>query len=94
MASWLELSRDLKKGDRVAFARSWDVFPETVVPAGAIATVVENSLNEMEPTLFLLPDDPAIREALRRWSGEVYLYGPDHPDSPEWGKEAPVRPVA
>jgi hypothetical protein len=94
MASWLELSRDLKKGDRVAFARPWDVFPETVVPAGAIATVVENSLNEMEPTLFLLPDDPAIREALRRWSGEVYLYGPDHPDSPEWGKEAPVRPVA
>jgi hypothetical protein len=93
MTTWLELSRDLKKGDRVVFATDWDIFPETIVVAGTTATVVENSLNEMEPTLIVLPDDEVIRRALRYWDGEVYVYGPE-PRSRAWDDEAPVRAVA
>ena len=60
-----------------ASVEPWDIFPETIVPAGSLATVVENSLNEMQPCLIVLPDDDAQRVRLKEWSGNVWLWGPD-----------------
>jgi hypothetical protein len=48
------------------------IFPETIVPAGSLATVVENSLNEMQPCLIVLPDDDAQRVRLKV-GGNVWL---------------------
>lgn len=74
MTTWFELSRDLKAGDRVVFTAPLDRFSEDlIVPSGTTCMVVANGLNEMHPTLFLLPDDPEIRKKLAAWDGEILL---------------------
>jgi hypothetical protein len=90
--SWLELSA-VKDGTRVVFAQAWDIFPECTVPAGTLATVKENSLNEMQPGMWVLPDDESIRLALADdWEGNVHLYNIDlktHADEPDSGWDQP-----
>lgn len=70
--SWFDLSK-VKDGTRVRFAQDWDIFPECVVPAGTLATVVNNSLNEITSEMHVLADPLEIRRALEKWDGEVYL---------------------
>ncbi len=51
--------------------------------------VTENGLNEIIPTLYLLPDDEKIQGALIPWERQIILYGP--PDTGgDWLVEAPV----
>ncbi len=74
MATWFELSRDLKTGTRVRFVESVDRFSEGfIIPVGATATVVENGLNEIWCALSLEPDDVKIRESLAAWDGHIIL---------------------
>jgi hypothetical protein len=49
---------------------------EIIGPQGTLATVVENSLNEMQPVLIVKPDDANLRAPLREWDGNVWLYAP------------------
>ena len=49
--TWFRASAELSGGDRVRF-----VSAHGDIPAGTIATVVENSLNEMQPVLIVKPD--------------------------------------
>ncbi len=74
--SWLECAK-LAKGQRVIFVEPWDVFPECVVQAGTVATVIEQGLNEAQPCLWLLPDSKEIRTALAAWNGEIWLHNRD-----------------
>jgi hypothetical protein len=78
--TWFEASATLKEGDRVCFVLPWDIYPETTLREGELATVIENSLNEMQPVLIVLPDSATQRERLKEWDGHVWLYGPD----PAW----------
>jgi hypothetical protein len=90
MTTWFELSRDLKKGDRVIFTTSLDRYSEDlIVPPGTVCTVTENDLNEMEPTLYLLPDDTAIRDKLALWEGQIMLTLADS-ENYDWQEIAPV----
>ena len=99
MATWFELSRNLKAGDRVVFTTPLDRFSEDlIVPAGTTCAVVANGLNEIHPTLFLLPDDPEIRKKLAAWDGEILLYcpadagaDPDTEAGAGWHETAPVE---
>jgi hypothetical protein len=92
MATWLELSRDLKTGDRITFVSDWDRYPDVFVKAGETAVVVENSLNEIEPTLFVRPDNEQLQQALKEWDGLVHVYGPWYEDE-TWNDKAPIRQV-
>jgi len=102
MMSWLEASERLNAGDRVKFVYGWDIFPETQIDAGELATVVENGLNEMEPVLILRPDRETIRIALKAWDGNVWMSGPEdlaHDDNRElridsgWTDSCPLERV-
>jgi hypothetical protein len=92
MSTWLELARDLKAGDRVRFDCDWDRYPDVYVHAGNLGTVVENSLNEMEPTLFIRPDNVTIQKQVKDWDGVVHVYGPWHDDE-SWNDVAPVSKI-
>jgi hypothetical protein len=101
--TWFELST-LEAGTRVQFVEPFDIFSENIlVPAGTLATLMDNSLNEIQPLMAVLPDDRDIRRKLLDWDGEVILYGwtnnggminsadadPTHEDS-EWQQESPL----
>jgi hypothetical protein len=91
--SWIKLA-ELPDGARVVFSEDYDIFPECVVPAGTVATIVENSLNEMQPGLFLQPDDESIRTALKQWDGIIYLMpeaDSGDPEDPAWQEPSPVE---
>ena len=84
--TWLELSK-LPNGARVMFTTSWDIFAENlIVPAGTHATVIENSLNEMQPVLFVRPDDEAVREKLKEWDGLIHI----NPFTGDFEEEGPL----
>jgi len=87
--TWLELSK-LPNGARVAFAVDHDVFPETVIPAGAQAVIEENDLNEIWCAMILRPDSKQIQHDLHAWDGCVYL---DRDDA-EWGALSPLAVVS
>lgn len=70
--TWLQLSR-LENGTRVVFAEPHDIFPITIIERGTVATVVNNSLNEIYCMIAVLPDNRKIRHELREWDGEVQL---------------------
>lgn len=94
MANWIELSK-LQPGARVRFPSGFDIFPDCLVPAGAMATVEENGLNEIYCTMLLKPDDQAVRDALSEWDGLVHLSGPERPnDMRDWLEDAPVEVVS
>jgi hypothetical protein len=90
--TWLELA-SVEEGARVVFAEPWDIFPFAVVPQGTLATVKENSLNEMIPGMWVLPDDENVRQALAdEWEGCVHLYNIElktHADEPDSGWDRP-----
>ncbi len=71
--TWFEASK-LPAGTRVVFADDHDIYPEALVPAGTMATVTTNDLNEMSASLYVLPDDASLRDALKEWDGEIILY--------------------
>ena len=78
MLSWFEASAKLNAGDRVRFVEQWDIFSENViVRTGMTGTVTENSLNEMQPALLIMPDDESIRSKLKEWDGNIWLIAPD-----------------
>ena len=70
--SWFDLSK-VKAGTRVRFVEGWDIFPQCFVPAGTLATVIENNLNEITSSMEVLPDDLEIRRALSEWDGQIEL---------------------
>jgi hypothetical protein len=89
--TWFELST-LANGTRVEFVTDWDIFPETLVPAGARATVTQNDLNEITMQILVLPDDVRIQRALEAWDGEIIL-SPTLPtcmDDPVWEEASPL----
>lgn len=73
-AHWLDLSK-LPYGAVVEFVDPWDIFPETIVKIGTVATVHEQGLNEMQPALILRPTVP-IPE-LAGYDGLIWLYPPE-----------------
>ena len=80
----------LDDGARVVFAVPFDIFPEAVIPAGTLATVKENGLNEIWSAMLVLPDDETIREKLREWDGCIHIKGGNpgcHQDHPEFAAE-------
>jgi hypothetical protein len=97
-ATWFELARDLKPGSRVKFVTSWDIFPECIVPAGTLGTVKDTGLNEIWGGLLIIPDDEAVRAALKEWDGEIQLgYNEgldpgveDASTDPAWQAESPL----
>lgn len=94
--SWHDASARLKAGDKVRFDTSHDIFPECLVPEGATATVVENSLNEACALLELRPDDTSIREALKNWDGNILLSPESYDafrDGAAWHDCSPIEMV-
>ena len=97
MSTWFELSRDAAPGSKVVFTTSWDIYPECVVPEGMTGTVKENGLNEIWGGMLITPDDPAIREALKAWDGDIqlgYMEGLDPAADPQtdetWQAQSPI----
>jgi len=95
--SWYSLAQ-VANGVRVVFVKPHDIFPHCIVPAGTVATVIENSLNELGELIAVLPDDREIRQALSEWDGEVWLrpydltINSDDPNS-EWHQRSPLALV-
>ena len=73
--TWLELSA-LPQGTRLVFAQEHDTSDATTIPEGATVVVAEQGLNEMIAALIVLPDDPALRDQLADWDGEIWLHPP------------------
>src|SRR5262245_53965746 len=68
MTTWLELSK-ASNGTHVCFPLGHDIFPDALVPEGAMGVIQENGLNEIWCTMLILPDDKNIREQLKEWDG-------------------------
>ena len=101
--TWFQLSAQANPGDRVRFVTAHDIFPHARIEAGEMATVTVNYLNELQPVLYLMPDNQDTRTALAEWGGQIYLPGAglddklsefgDHPiENPEspWHTESPI----
>lgn len=95
--TWFQLSAQANPGDRVRFVTPHDIFPHALVEAGEMATVIENSLNELHCGLYLLPDNPALREKLQPWEGQIYLppadlgrFDTDPNSGSLWYTESPI----
>ncbi|HEX6826114.1 MAG TPA: hypothetical protein VF077_07330 [Nitrospiraceae bacterium] len=67
--TWNELAT-LPVGTRVVFD-DFDIYPYCIVRAGTAGTITRNDLLDSFPILYVLPDDPAVREALSEWQGQV-----------------------
>lgn len=93
--TWCELSA-LPKGRRVSFEQPWDIYAEDlIVPVGTVATIAENGLNEMQPVIYLLPDDLAMREKLASWEGLIHVYPAEiEPNDPVWEEASPLASVS
>ena len=75
-ATWFELAW-LKEGARVRFVRPW-TFSGCSVPAGKLATIKENRLNDQWFGISVVPDDKALQDALKESHGAIWLYAPDN----------------
>lgn len=94
LMTYLQASATLKEGDRVRLTTAYGDYPMPAIPAGAIGTVTENGLNEMQPILFVKMDETFAH--LRDWSNELQIDGPEHPYDPDdtnspWLKPSPVE---
>jgi hypothetical protein len=78
-----------KAGDRVRFTGIWDRYPDVFVNSGETGVVVENSLNEVQPTLFVRPDSPELRQMVKEWDELIHVFGPIHPGE-GWNDNAPL----
>jgi hypothetical protein len=91
--TFLEASRDLKPGSRVMFTHDFELnHQHPIIPAGTTGTVRENGLNEMQPMLFVSPDDETLRAHFRSWNGEgddtIQIAGPEPEDKGSMAEEA------
>jgi hypothetical protein len=72
-----------------------DIFPcDVIVPAGMLATVARQELNEISSALYVTPDDEAIRAKLAAWEGEIQLVpgldDVDERDARVWHAFSPI----
>lgn len=100
--TWLEVA-GLPEGTRVQFVEQLDIFPEALIPAGSMATIVENGLNEIWCAMLVKPDDEKLCAALSAWQGRIYLPptgtsldpGADNAASdPAWNSASPLALVS
>ena len=100
-AKWLELAA-LPVGAMVEFVDDWDIFDAGVIPAGTLAKIEEQGLNELQPALILKPVDAEGRIVmspfLDYWDGEIWLYPDGRLNDPYFHKAdestpAPVKIV-
>jgi hypothetical protein len=91
--TFLEASRDLKPGSRVMFTHDFELnHQHPIIAAGTTGTVRENGLNEMQPMLFISPDDEMLRTHFLSWNGEgddtIQIAGPEPEDKGPMAEEA------
>ena len=72
-----------------------DIFPcDVIVPAGMLATVARQELNEISSALYVTPDDEAILAKLAAWEGEIQLVpgldDVDERDARVWHAFSPI----
>jgi hypothetical protein len=84
--TWLDLATRLEAGDEVIITDTLPQGAAASIPARTIARVIENSLNEMQPTLIL---------QARGDDGEICVFGPSHvvTEASEWHEVAIVQRV-
>lgn len=93
--TFFDASAKLKAGDRVRLTSDYGHYPLEIIPAGATGTVEDNSLNEMQPMLFVKLDQHF--KTLDEWDNVLQIYGPDVRFDPEdkanawYTEQAPVE---
>src|SRR5215475_8218567 len=90
MTTWLELSK-ASNGTHVCFPLGHDIFPDALVPEGAMGVIQENGLNEIWCTMLILPDDKNIREQLKEWDGCIVLQPSLGNNDEHWNSESPIK---
>jgi hypothetical protein len=92
--TWMDLAKLEGGGLRVVFIEDFDIYPDALVPAGTQGTIVQNNLNEIEPNLWVRPDDTALQASLADWDGCICLVAsgdPGNPDDPGWLELSPLN---
>lgn len=91
--TWLELSK-LAEGTEVVFPYDHDVFPECIIPAGSVAVIVGNELNELSQAICVRPNSAKLRAELS--DGELLLVceGDDAAPDATKSKWTTVSPLA
>lgn len=83
--TWKAVAASFKAGIKITFTPGCDLeYPKLTIPMGTIATVVQNSLNDVTGFIALKPDDPELQLQLKESGGFIILI----PKS--WNTESPI----